>query len=240
MTCFLTSSHCVQGAPLLNPANGFLDMLRESLRHARSVLFITSAPDDVNFTDRVAWETWEVFHNADIRFDRYAVLDRRNEYEAERLVRDADLVFLAGGHVPTQNDFFHDIRLRELLEDFDGVILGVSAGSMNCAEIVYSHPELDGESVDPGFRRFRSGLGLTQTNMIPHYQNVKDDVLDGLHLFWDIAVPDSVGNRFYALPDGSFIYSCDGYEELRGEAYLLEGGAMRKISREGDAICLSY
>jgi len=111
---------------------------------------------------------------------------------------------------------------------------------MNCAEMVYSHPELDGESVDPDFRRFRRGLGLTQFNMIPHYQNVKDDVLNGLHLFWDIAVPDSRGNRFYALPDGSFVFGCDGYEELRGEAYLLEEGAMRKISREGDIICLSY
>ena len=43
-----------------------------------------------------------------------------------------------------------------------------------------------------------------------------------------------------ALPDGSFIFGCDGHEQLRGEAYLLEDGAMRKISREGDVICLSY
>ena len=31
------------------------------------------------------------------------------------------------------------------MEDFDGVIFGISAGSMNSAEEVYAQPELDGE-----------------------------------------------------------------------------------------------
>ena len=31
MIYFLTSSHCVEGAPVLNPANGFEDMLRDAL-----------------------------------------------------------------------------------------------------------------------------------------------------------------------------------------------------------------
>ena len=38
--------------------------------------------------------------------------------------------------VPTQNAFFHKIRLPELLRDYGGVVLGISAGSMNMAATV--------------------------------------------------------------------------------------------------------
>ena len=52
-----------------------------------------------------------------------------------------DVILLGGGHVPTQNKFFKEIRLREKIKDFDGIIIAISAGSMNSADIVYCQPE---------------------------------------------------------------------------------------------------
>ena len=63
------------------------------------------------------------------------------------------------------------------------MIFGISAGSMNSAEEVYAQPELDGESLDPDYKRFITGLGLTKTKLIPHYQDIKDRFLDGKRLF---------------------------------------------------------
>jgi len=51
------------------------------------------------------------------------------------MLYDYDVVILAGGHAPTQNAFFHKIKLKELLKIFDGIVIGISAGTMNCADV---------------------------------------------------------------------------------------------------------
>ena len=83
-----------------------------------------------------------------------------------------------------------------------------------------------------------TGLDLTKTNLLPHYQEVKDDVLDGLRVFEDIACPDSIGRTFYAIPDGSYLFVKDGKEELRGEAYRVKDGLISRISSSGEVVPL--
>ena len=138
--------------------------------------------------------------------------------------------------MPTQNAFFQEIGLREILEDFDGTVMGISAGSMNLADTVYVQPEEEGEGVDPDLERFAPGLGLTDINILPHYQKVKDNILDGLRLFEDITYADSMDNTFFALPDGSYFYQNDDALLLCGEAYLLRDGELQMLTRSGDCL----
>ena len=238
MTYFLTSSSCTPGLPSLNPANGFVAELKKALKKPVHALFITSAPDDVVFTDSVAVSTRENFANSGIVFDTYNKLDRRNAEKAEEFVKQANLIVLSGGHTPTENFFFADIRLKELLQDYDGVLVGISAGSMNCAREVYAQPEMPGETLDPTYRRFVPGLDLTEIQILPHYQQVKDDILDGKRLYEDITFDDSCGHRFLVLPDGSYVCVRNGISVLHGEAYWLSDKRMRKICTEGDTLVL--
>ena len=238
MIAFLTSSHNIEGQPDLNPTNGFaVELLKAVPRPCRG-LTICSDPDNYERTDFYCGSVREGFEISGVAFSEYQILDRRNQGKTAELVQNADLIILMGGHVPTQNRFFAEIQLRERLEDFDGVIVGISAGSMNSADEVYAQPELEGEAVSPEYRKFLPGLGLTKNMILPHYQKNKDDVVDGLRIYEEIAYPDSMGRKFYVLPDGSYLYVHDGREELRGEAWLIEDGAMRKISEEGDAVVL--
>lgn len=239
MTCFLTSSPCVAGASRLNPANGFVAELRAALPPRIHALFVCSDPDGHERTDRFAADIRESFEAAGFAFARFDILDGRTEDRAAELVSGADFIILAGGHVPTQNQFFARVGLRELLQNWDGVVMGISAGTMNSAGTVYAQPELEGEATSPDYRRFLSGLGLTATMVLPHYQMVKDDVLDGLRVFEDITYPDSVGRSFYALVDGSYLFLHDGVEELRGEAYLIRDGNLQQISAVGERLSLS-
>ena len=236
MTYFLTSSSCTPGLPSLNPANGFVAKLKKALKKPVHALFITSAPDDVVFTDSVAVSTRENFANSGIVFDTYNKLDRRNAEMAPEFVKQANLIVLSGGHTPTENFFFADIRLKELLQDYDGVLVGISAGSMNSASVVYAQPEEAGETLDPDFEKFLPGLGLTQIQIIPHYQMIKDYTLDGKKLFEEVTYPDSMGHTFYALVDGSFLFGKDGREELRGEIYEIKDGVLTQIGKEGDVL----
>lgn len=239
MILFLTSSPCVDGADraVLNPVNHFIDRLQEALPPYPKCLFVCSDPEDFAGTDGSAGEMAEAFRDAGLEFGDLATLDCRSGEDAQSLIWMSDLIILAGGHVPTQNAFFQEIGLGELLENFQGVVMGISAGTMNCACRVYIQPEEPGES-DPEFPRFAPGLGLTEVNVLPHYQKVKDNILDGQRLFEDITYPDSEGECFFALVDGSYIYNDGTGECLCGEAYTIEDGILHQISAEGEEIYL--
>ena len=157
MICFLTSSPVIPGTELLNPANSFADELRRCFCRDCRTLFICSDPDLYDKTDFFANATKEIFENAGFSFGSFCILDSRNERKAPELVKNSDLIILSGGHVPTQNRFFSRIGLRGLLKDYTGILIGISAGSMNSAEIVYAQPEREGEAADPAYQRFLPG-----------------------------------------------------------------------------------
>jgi dipeptidase E len=240
MICFLTSRTDLPGAEdfRLNPANGFAERLRRCFPEPCRALDICSDPEDAEKMDFYAAAIRASFEDAGFRFESFRTLDGRNREQAAELVRQADLLILSGGHVPTQNRFFSEIGLKELLRDFDGVLVGISAGSMNSAETVYAHPELPGEALDPAYRRFLPGLGLTRRNILPHYQDIKDDVLDGLRVMEDIAWPDSLGRRFLIFPDGTYLYLEKGRETLCGQAWLLADGELTQLCAEGETLAL--
>ena len=239
MVAFLSSSPCIYGAPraILNPENSFEANLRRVLPQHPKCLFIASAPDDPAFTDRVAEEMAACFYEAGFGFSELYKLDRRNQQEAQLLIWKSDFIILSGGHVPTQNAFFQEIGLRELLKNYQGVVLGISAGTMNAAERVYVQPEETGESV-PEFKRFLKGLGITHINVLPHYQQVKDYMLDGRRLYEDITFADSYGECFYVFVDGTYLIVEEGQTTLYGEAYCLHDGIMERISNSGDVVIL--
>lgn len=239
MICFLTSAPLIDTETFeYKDVNGFLTEMKAALKPGCRALFICSDPDRHEKTDRFSANVRESFEISGIDFESMDILDGRNKQCAKELVENSDFIILAGGHVPTQNKFFESIDLRGLLKDFDGVLMGISAGSMNSAETVYAQPELDGEAIDPEYKRFLTGLGLTEAMILPHYQDIKNDVLDGIRVFEDIAYPDSMGREFYAIPDGSYIFIKDGRQELRGEAWLIKDGKLEKISELDEKIIL--
>lgn len=237
MTVFLTSSPFVDGADraILSNANGFVDRLREALPPYCRCLFVCSDPERHDLTCQFGSDVVSACAEAGIWFSSYQVLSGENADRAEELVENSDFLVLAGGHVPTQNAFFQEIHLREILEGFPGVVMGISAGSMNSADEVYVQPEEEGES-SPDFPRFAQGLGLTDVNVLPHYQEVKDNILDGLRLFEDITYADSFGHVFFAIPDGSYFYQDDERLLLFGKSYAIRDGRLEPLTEDGEVL----
>ena len=101
-----------------------------------------------------------------------------------------------------------------------------------------AQPEEPGEADSETYRKFIPGLGLTKYNILPHYQAVKDDYVDGKRLFEDITFPDSIGHIFYAIVDGTYLLQTEDRAEIHGEAYRISDGTMTRIGSEGDIIPL--
>lgn len=223
----------------LNPKNGLIDALKEDwpAQPARC-LFIAANPDDCEQNAAIADDFAKRLNESGLRVDAFDVCDAANPETPVRRLTDYDFLLLGGGHVPTENDFFREIGLFERIRDYRGIVMGISAGTMNCAEIVYAQPELEGEATDPDYRRFIPGLGLTPCQILPHFQSVKDDILDGMRLFEDITFADSFGNAFIAIPDGSFVLQRDGLPILRGKGYLVAEGQIAQICEDGETLPL--
>ncbi len=109
---------------------------------------------------------------------------------------------------------------------------------MNCAETVYAGPELPGEAVAPTYQRWISGLGVTKTNIFPHFEELRDEELDGMRLIEDITYADSMGHEIIALNNGSYIIVKDDSETLYGEAYSIKDRRLTQICENGKHILL--
>lgn len=246
MILFLTSSPCDDNVPqgcdlpcIFFERNGFVANLRRYVQPGGRFLVIAAYPDDHARNDEMAATFAGCFAWHGMAFSQVTVLDSRCPERAAELVAGSDVILLAGGHVPTENAFFRAIGLRTLLTGYRGVIMGVSAGSMNAADTVYAQPEEAGEATDPAYQRFIPGLGLTTVNVLPHYQMVKDNLIDGLRLFEDVTYADSHGHTFYVLEDGSYILQESGRCTLHGTGYALRNGVMTSICTEGQAVVLT-
>ncbi len=227
--CFLTSKLM----DLKDENNEFAVQLREFWpMEGAKLLVAASYPDSHVKTDEVAEEFVRDFLAAGFSVIQHLVLDTRNADKAVQLLEEYDVVILMGGYVPLQNEFFQKIQLREKIQKFDGIIIGISAGSMNSADVVYVQPEYD-EDVREDFVKFREGLNLTKVQILPHYQKIKDDVLKGKRLFEDITYADSMENEFYALVDGSFVRVQNGKSRLFGEAYRIKDGQIELVCEKG-------
>lgn len=237
MIAFLTSS---PAGPLdgsrevngLDEKNSFVENLRKYWKKDARCLMITAAPEEYDRNDNMTADFEEAVKKAGLTVAAFDLWDARTENVSKAALHSYDVIFLGGGHVPTQNWFFREIGLRENIRDFEGIVIGISAGTMNSADVVYAQPELPGEAADPAYVRFLTGLGLTKTMILPHYQMVKDYELDGKRLYEDITYGDSYGRRFLVLPDGSYLLIQDGVETVWGEAYQIADGKITGICED--------
>ena len=241
MILFLTSSPCVykHSPATLTEANGFLLRIRAKLPPNPKTLFVASSPADHAMTDFYCGDMAGAFERAGIPLTGWKLLDALTADRARELVAWSAFIILMGGHVPTQNAFFERIGLRRLLTGYPGVVMGISAGTMNAAETVYAQPEEAGESA-PSFRRFYPGLGLTTVNICPHYQEVieKNMTVDGIPIYPDITAADSMGHTFHVFPDGTYLYRDEKDYAICGKCLRMHDGILELLSEDGERIDL--
>lgn len=147
MKLFLTSSPCDDHVPegcelpcIYFQHNHFVENLQACVDPSKPFVIVAAAPSAYGLNDQMLYTFREAFAWHDMAFPQSTLIDDRNREDAARLIRESGTVLLSGGHVPTENQFFHELGLPELLADYSGVIMGISAGSMNCCRDVYAQP----------------------------------------------------------------------------------------------------
>ena len=220
-------------ACLIDNDNGFLDTLKKYLTKRKCMVIISGNPNKVHTKDPTQI-TKQYFKLSGIAFDEYIYVNNLNKKNIKQYIKKADCINLFGGHLPTGNAFVNELNLRELIEGFEGVVIGGSGGAMNMADIVYCKPEKDGEYLNKSFDKYLKGLGLTNINIIPHYNLIKNKLIDGARIIEDIILPDTKTTPLIVLPDGSYIVQHGEQQTLFGEAYLFKNEKLLQICKNNE------
>lgn len=217
----------------INDCNGLKTILNSKLEKRENFVFMASNPSDYQQNDLYAQRIFTSFQLSKMPFKNLIIIDERSTLDLKEVIMMADLVFLAGGHTLTEMQYFEKIKLRALLKDYSGVILGQSAGALNLAKTVVCAPEYVEEI---GAEYLWPGLGKTWINIEPHFNLEVNSEAD--KLLREELLKVSVNNPLYALPDGSFVFD-DGLKAiLYGEAYYLDG-KITKICQQNEFIVLN-
>lgn len=214
---------------------GFFDDLKKEWPDSANVLFVPADPTLTKDNENQIKQVLDAFEYRELQVTEVKMLDENCESSLKGLIAWADVIYMGGGHAPTQLAFMKRIGLKDALIDYPGIVIGLSAGSINAAYNVYLMPELEGEAADPNFVRFADGLDLTNIDMIPHAKAMKKAVIDGLRFIEDIAIPDSFGRRFYLVEDGSYFKSKNGKTKFKGVGEVIEDGVISEL-KEGPII----
>ena len=227
----LDNSYRVDG---LDPSNSFYDLMKSILVDGMRGLIIAAYPDRYEQNDEMCDYFRNAFETVGIHFSTFDLWDYRYNFEKDEVL-SYDFIVLAGGHTPTENSYFNEINLRYKLEGYDGIVLGMSAGSMNMADYVYFQPELEGESYN-WFKRDGRGLGLCDISIVPHFQMIKNYYLDDRSLVYDIILNDSYGRKFYVIEDGSYIYVRGDEVFVCGLCFIMDDGVVSLCSKRNQIV----
>ena len=214
---------------------GFFEELRGEWPESVNLLYVPCDPDAEAENEHQKQLLLDAFEFENLPVGDVKILDGKSDAPLSDIIAWSNVIYLSGGHAPTQLAFMKRIGLKEALIDYEGVVIGLSAGSMNAAYNVYLMPELKGEAADPNFVRFSDGLDLTNIEIIPHADAMKNMVIDGKNVIDDIVLPDSYGGRFYLITDGSYFKVKNGRTKFRGVGEIIEDGVISPL-KEGAVI----
>lgn len=233
MNLFLTSNiggikkeNGIKSATKFFEENQFLLNLKQSLKNTNKFVLIASNPEDIEKNDNYLKLEIEAFNLSGISFKEYLILDNRTKQNISQILKYSSLIFLSGGDTYTQNQFFNEINLKEHLKGLDCVVVGISAGSINCAKDVFNSPEEEQDLIKP---MYFEGLGLTDINIEPHFDIKGENELQRKYI-----IEESFNRTLYGLPDGSYIKD----NIIYGECYKIENGKIEHICNDNQTLKL--
>lgn len=218
-------------------SNYFVDNLRNEIEDVKNLTIIAADPDNYFRLDSQSNCVIQGLQLCGFSVKKTNLIDHRFKENIKEAILSSDMVFLCGGHVPTQNQYFKEIRLKEILNNYKGVVVGQSAGSMNCSKMVYAQPECEEEFLDVNYNNFIEGLGLTDIIIMPHMNRAKTDELCG-ETTYSMCLKDSYKIPHYGITDGGYILIKNGKAEAFGETIYFKDGKEIKLCENGESFVI--
>ena len=206
--------------------------LNNLLWRREKIAFIASDFALHDTTDYYFHIFYDKFIKAGLEFKGAYVVDSRMTFdEAKQAVAQADLVWISGGDTPVEMKYLKQYGLVDVIRQHRGVVLGMSAGTLNLAQTTVCSRWLHDGQFD-----MYEGIGLVDITVESHFDvnHISDEIYDF-----------SREHELYELCDESFIICQNGKKEFYGEVYKFTNGTMTKAGTGkvlllGDSLRMGY
>lgn len=195
------------------------EYLKKDIKNNDTIVFIATTFDDYEKNDLYYNNLIKHFKNIDITFNKVYLIDNRVAKDlAKDYILKSNIIFLMGGDAKKQIDSVKEYDLFEILKSKEGIILGVSAGSMNQSSRVVYKNDYNNYVIED-----YEGLGYIDINIYPHldFNNI-----DYLKEVFEV----SNYTKTVALPNDSFIRIENNNIDFVGEYYTIQNS---KITMPG-------
>ena len=157
-----------------------------------------------------------MFKEIGICFEESCVVDgRMSMIEAQQKVSEADVIWLSGGDTFAQIAYLQKYGLKKVINEFDGVIIGMSAGSINMAKTSICTLSCGHQK-----QEIYSGLGCVDISVEPHF--IRNSVSNEL-------IEISQKHTLYGLCDDGVIVCSGNTVKCYGEVHKLYNGIIEKL-----------
>lgn len=197
------------------------------------ITFISACPNDLEKSQDKVASIINNFSKLGINFNRVELLlNGDSDEEIKNKLENADIIFLLGGNPLEQYNFMKDKNLINFVKDYNGIIMGISAGSMNLSKMVLmlSVSEEYPETV------IYEGLKLVPFSIFPHFNinSLKAGKIDMGYgqkfIMEDLIDASQCVDEVYCLPDRcTLIIENEKMKILDDECFVIKNGLIEKI-----------
>jgi len=191
----------------------FTKVIKERLNERETFVFIASSFDQPQKNQKYAGRIIEMFNEIGIEFKTMIIIDKDTpKKKVNQIIDSASLIWISGGDTLKQIGYLREYQLDEILKNYQGIVIGMSAGSINMACRVVLAKDI--EDNIPELSVYE-GLGLVNINIEPHL-----DLLRGEHL---LAIKEAGKIApIYCLYDDSFILIEQNQQQIFGPYVLFD------------------
>lgn len=199
----------------LDKVNGFTkkqkEFFKKDIKNNMNIVFIASSFDNYERNDIKHKELVKLFNDINIKFNSIYLIDNRiDSNKSKELIKKSDIIFLMGGDPKKEMDSIIEYDLVSDIKTKEGIIIGVSAGSMNqITNVIYK------DEIDNNILIKYKGLGFFDTNIYPHVDINNKEYLQ------EIFEVSKYG-KILCLPNSSFIRIENNKVDIIGEYYYIE------------------
>ena len=195
------------------------EYLKKDIKNNDTITFIATIFDDYEKNDLCYNNLIKHFKNIDITFNKAYLIDNRVSKDLSKdYILKSNIIFLMGGDTKKQIDSIKEYDLFEILKSKEGIILGVSAGSMNQSSRVVYKNDYNNYVIED-----YEGLGYIDINIYPHLD------FNNINYLKEVFEVSNY-TKTVALPNDSFIRIENNNIAFVGEYYIIQNS---KITMPG-------
>ena len=198
-------------------------VFQKDLKDCKNIIFIPGGMGKNSKTDKYVNTDVEWFREIGIDIKNVDIFDVDMNMETlEEKINNADIIFLMGGDTIGQFEFISKLNISEKIKEFQGAVIGVSAGAINLGNISICSKDID-DGVEN--TKIYEGIGRIDYTFEPHFE------ISNCELLKNELFPASNKFKIYGITNDTALKVSNEKEIdiIKGDLYIINNSEVNII-----------